>query len=228
MERKLKYQKLCVGYSVKHDFGLQYSVSIFNHKLINPQKNKLMKNYILLVVAAVMFLPSFAQLKINDVTLPATFKTGETNLVLNGGGVRKKAFFKVYVAGLYLTQKSKNAEAIINEDKPLVVRIAITSSLVSSDNMSESIREGFAKSMKGNTASLQSKIDEFIATFKKEAIKTGDVYDLVYTPGVGVKAYKNSKLQVTIEGLEFKKALIGIWLSADPVDADLKTGLLGS
>jgi hypothetical protein len=43
-----------------------------------------------------------------------------------------------------------------------------------------------------------------------------------------VKAYKNSKLQVTIEGLEFKKALIGIWLSADPVDADLKTGLLGS
>ena len=109
-----------------------------------------------------------------------------------------------------------------------MVRIAITSSLVSSDNMSESIREGFAKSMKGNTASLQSKIDEFIATFKKEAIKTGDVYDLVYTPGVGVKAYKNSKLQVTIEGLEFKKALIGIWLSADPVDADLKTGLLGS
>jgi len=193
-----------------------------------PTKTNLMKNYFLLFVATVMLAPAFAQLKINDVALPASFKADETNLVLNGGGVRKKAFFKVYVAGLYLTEKSKKAESIINEDKALAVRITITSSLVSSDNMSESIREGFSKSLKGNTSALQAKIDAFIATFKKEAIKTGDVFDLVYVPGVGIKAYKNNKLQTTIEGLEFKKALIGIWLSADPVDADLKTGLLGA
>jgi hypothetical protein len=186
-----------------------------------------MKNYILLALTAVMFLPSFAQLKVNDVTLPAALKVEESSLVLNGGGVRKKAFFKVYVAGLYLTQKSKNGETIVNDNKSIAVRLQITSSLVNSDNMSESIIEGFAKSTKGNTKALQPKIDAFIATFKKEEIKTGDVFDLVYTPEAGLKAYKNGKLKTTVDGLEFKKALFGIWLSADPVDADLKAGLLG-
>jgi hypothetical protein len=30
---------------------------------------------------------------------------GTCNLVLNGAGLRRKAIFKVYVAGLYLTEK---------------------------------------------------------------------------------------------------------------------------
>jgi hypothetical protein len=99
--------------------------------------------------------------------------------------------------------------------------------MINSENMSEAIQEGFGRSLKGNTKPLQPKIDAFIATFKKEAIKEGDIFDLYYVPGTGVKAYKNNKLQSTIEGLDFKKALLGIWLSATPVDDLLRQGLLG-
>ena len=102
-----------------------------------------------------------------------------------------------------------------------------TSSVLSSSNFSEAIQEGFEKSLKGNTAPLKAKIDQFINTFKSEEVKEGDVYELWYVPGEGVKSYKNGKLKSTIPGLDFKKALFGIWLSEDPVDADLKTGLLG-
>jgi hypothetical protein len=41
-------------------------------------------------------------------------------------------------------------------------------------------------------------------------------------------AHKNGKMLGTIEGLEFKKALFGIWLGNNPADKDLKAGMLGS
>jgi len=169
-----------------------------------------------------------AQLTLNGVTLTAKLKQDNTELSLNGGGIRKKmGFIKVYVAGLYTTEKSKNGNDIVAADKPVAVRLTITSGMVNSNNMSESIQEGFGKSMKGNTAPLQSQIASFIETFKKENIKEGDVFELWYVPGTGVKSFKNGQLKSTIAGLDFKKALFGIWLCDTPVDEDLKKGLLG-
>lgn len=94
--------------------------------------------------------------------------------------------------------------------------------------MSEAVREGFEKSLKGNIAPLKSKIDAFIEVFSKDKIKEGDVFLLDYIPGVGVKSFKNGKLLATTEGEDFKRALFGIWLSANPVDAGLKTAILGN
>ncbi len=168
-----------------------------------------------------------AQTTINGITLPAKIKQETTELVLNGGGVRTKVFFKLYVAGLYLPAKNKNGNEIAAADKATAIRLTITSGLVDSEKMSEAIREGFGKSMKGNTAPLKTQIDNFIGTFKKEEIKEGDTFELWYIPGTGVKAFKNGKLQTTVVGLDFKKALFGIWLSDSPVDDDLKEGLLG-
>ena len=46
------------------------------------------------ILAFVLALPTQAQVTINGVTLPATVKAGESTLSLNGGGIRKKLFFK--------------------------------------------------------------------------------------------------------------------------------------
>ena len=62
---------------------------------------------------------------------------------------------------------------------------------------------------------------------KKSPIAEGDVFDIVYVPGTGVESYKNGKLQSTIKGLDFKKALFGIWLSKKPADVNLKKAMLG-
>ena len=40
-------------------------------------------------------------------------------------------------------------------------------------------------------------------------------------------ANKNGVKKGTIEGLDFKKALFGIWLGNKPADDDLKDGMLG-
>ena len=184
------------------------------------------KNLMLFLIIFIGFTAQ-AQLTLNGVTLPAKVKKDNTELLLNGGGIRKKLFFKLYTAGLYVDAKTKNSADVVNADKAMVMRLTITSGVISSSNMSEAIEEGFKKSMKDNTAPLQAKIDEFINTFKKDVIKEGDVFEIWYIPGQGVKSYKNDKLQSTIPGLDFKKALFGIWFSDTPVDEDLKKGLLG-
>jgi hypothetical protein len=186
-----------------------------------------LKQFNLFSCVLLICLSAEAQITLNGVTLPAKVKSDATELVLNGGGIRKKLFFKLYTAGLYLPVKSKNANEIIAADKPTAIRLVMTSSVINSSNMSEAIQEGFGKSLKGNTAPMQAKIDAFIDIFRKEEIKEGDVFEVWYTTAEGVRGFKNGKLKGTITGLDFKKALFGIWLSDTPVDEDLKSGLLG-
>ena len=53
------------------------------------------------------------------------------------------------------------------------------------------------------------------------------MYDFIYTPNKGIELYKNTKLIEVIEGLAFKQALFGIWLSDNPVQTSLKKEMLG-
>ena len=186
-----------------------------------------MKLLVSLFLVVVMALPNQAQTTINGVTLPAELSYGEQTMSLNGGGIRTKLIFKLYTGGLYLAEKSSDADAIIKADKPMAVRLAITSNKINSTNFSEAIREGFEKSTGNNTTAIQGKIDKLIEAFSREPIVPGDVFDVVWMPGEGVKTYKGKTLKSTIEGLEFKQALYGIWLSDNPVSGSLKNGMLG-
>jgi len=177
-----------------------------------------------ILLTCTLFLVSIATLSAMD--LPKTYADGNVNLVLNGQGIRDKFFIDLYVCGLYLPSKSSNADEIINQDTPMSLKLHIVSSLISSDKMKNGTLEGFEKSTNGNMEPLQEKIDQFIGVFKEE-IKKNDIYDFYYLPKVGVQIYKNSILKKTIEGLEFKKALFGIWLGEKPAQSSLKKELLG-
>lgn len=169
-----------------------------------------------------------AQTKLMGVTLSPKIAPAKTELILNGAGVRTKYFIKVYVGGLYLKQKNKNPKQIIEADEPMAARLHIISNLMTSENMSTAIREGFEKSTKGNTTPFKKEIDLICSVFKSEPVKVGDLFEIYYTPGVGVRCFKNNVDQkVAIPGMDFKKALFGIWLSEDPVDQTLKEGMLG-
>lgn len=93
-----------------------------------------MKNLLLVALLCIGSLAE-AQITLNNVTLSGKLKTDKSELTLNGGGIRKKAFFKVYVAGLYVTAKTNNADALVNGDQEMAVRLQITSSVVSSSNL---------------------------------------------------------------------------------------------
>lgn len=103
-----------------------------------------------MVVLAIL-IPSFSMgYEIAGVSLPDTLPAGKEKLILNGAGIRKKIFFlKLYVAGLYVKEKTSSADKILNSDVPVAMRLHIISRLISSKNMEKATREGFEKSTMG-------------------------------------------------------------------------------
>lgn len=59
-------------------------------------------------------------------------------------------------------------------------------------------------------------------------VREGDEIILDYTPGQGTRVSIAGKDLGTIDGADFNRALLSIWLGANPVDEDLREALLGT
>ena len=183
--------------------------------------------YALIAFLIVGMSASYAQIEIGAATLPEAVTFEGQELVYNGAGVRKKAWFKLYSGGLYLKQKSNDAKDIMEADESMAIKLHITSRLISSKKMISAVNDGFENATDGNVAPISTEIEKFKGFFSDE-ISDGDIFDIAYIKGTGVVVYKNGTKKGTISGLEFKKALFGIWLSDKPADKKLKKGMLGN
>ena len=186
-----------------------------------------MKKVLFLLLAVVAIASSSAQTKAAGVIIPNNVSFEGEKLVLNGVGVREKLWMNMYAGALYLNSKSSDSKAIINANDPMAIKLHMVSSLITSDKMIEAVNEGFENATKGKTSGIASEITKFKAFFSDE-INKEDVFDIVYIPSKGVLVYKNGKEKGVIKGMEFKKALFGIWLSDNPADKNLKQGMLGN
>ena len=172
---------------------------------------------------------SFAR-EIGGVTLPDTLELANEKLVLNGAGLRKKLFFKVYAGGLYLKSKSSDAAAVTDADETMMIRMHFIYNGVSSKKLTHAFYEGFRNVLGANLSSFNKEIDAFNALFSKEA-KKGDIYDVAYVAGTGIVVRFNGEIMGTVPGSAFKKAVFGIWLGDKFADSNLKSlksGLMGS
>lgn len=185
-----------------------------------------MKTTFLTLLSTLLLAQSFAQKTVEGVTFSEKHSFKTESFVLNGVGLREKYFIDLYVAGLYLKQKSNQAEQIIAADEPISIRLKIVSNMVTSEKMSATTKEGFMKSLNNNLTPLQKEIDQFLGSFKTIELKSGDLCELVYIPGEGVHFRVNDKELTLVKGLEFKKALFRIWLGKNPADENLKKDLL--
>lgn len=168
----------------------------------------------------------FAQEEISGITPAKSIEVAGEKLNYNGAGLREKYFLDMYVGTLYLSSLESNAQTIIDKNESMAITLDIVSSLITSEKMISAIEEGFEKSTGGKTEALKEKIKSFKAAFSEEIVK-GDHYVIAYIKDVGVEIHKNGKKIKSISGLDFKKALFGIWFCDDPADEDLKEGMLG-
>ncbi len=178
------------------------------------------------VLISLFLAPCGYALEIGGSVLPETLVAGNETLILNGGGLRKKFFFKIYAGGLYLTEKSSDAKQILHAGAPMAIRMRFIYDGVSAEKLIDAWNEGFSAATDGKTGSLQEKINKFNSFFTEEA-KQGDVYDIIYTPEEGTRVYIKDRLMGVIPGLDFKQAVFAIWLGEKPADKDLKEGMLG-
>lgn len=172
-----------------------------------------------------LFLSTFSVHALDGI--PASFKAGGTNLVLNGAGQRTKFVITVYNAGLYVVNKTSDPKQVIEANEAMAIRLKIKSGFASAEKMEKALMEGFHNSTRGNTGPIKAQIDQLINAGFKGEISKNDIFDIVYTPNSGTQLLKNAKVLTRIEGLPFKSALFGIWLSPKPAQGSLKAELLG-
>ncbi|MEM7087173.1 MAG: chalcone isomerase family protein [Bacteroidota bacterium] len=185
-----------------------------------------MKNIFAVFLMVFSFGFTSAQTQVGAVTLPNTVNFGTEELALNGAGIRKKAMvLKLYSGGLYLTEPSSDAMSIINSGDTMAIKLHITSGFVSSDAMKDAVADGFDASMDGDTTSLAAEIEKFVSFFSEEIVED-NIFDITYQGDRGVVVYKNGAELGSISGIDFKKALFGIWLGDDPADKKLKKAML--
>jgi len=158
------------------------------------------------------------------VTLPDTARIGGTTLVLNGLGLRTKYMVKVYVAGLYLPQKSSDPTTIISADAPKRIVMHFLHG-ASKKQMSDAFDESFSDNTPDAKKTMQSDIDRLLGAL--EPVKEGDQMVFTYVPGTGTTLAINGNDKVAIAGPAFGQMLFAVWLGPKPPNAGLKKGILG-
>lgn len=177
------------------------------------------------VLSLVLALPALAAEKeVAGVKFPETTTVGGKELKLNGAGLRKKLIFKVYAAGLYLETPTQDAAQVISSDQIKVVRMSMLRDLEKA-KITEAITDGVEKNNKAQMPALKARLDSFNAAIPD--LKKGDELTITYIPGKGTRVQSKSGQEMSVEGRDFADALFGVWLGSNPVDGDLKNGMLG-
>ena len=163
---------------------------------------------------------------VKGVDIPDEVILEQNTLVLNGAGIRSKFVFDIYIGALYLAKKQSTADAIINDPGPQQVSMHFVYDEVSAEKMRNGWNDGFANVLNEDALKkLQPQIESFNQAFGNTV--AGDVIHVQYTPKTGTTVVVNNTTKASIPRYDFHQALMKIWLGNDPVDADLKQGMLG-
>lgn len=182
----------------------------------------------LLVLLATCAIPSLAD-DVAGVTLAPSVQVSGATLMLNGAGLRKRLFFKVYVAGLYVARTSAQAAELISEPGPKRVAIHMLRD-VGADTFTGALREGIEKNHSAaETAALEPRVEALAAVMKEVGeTKDGMNISLDWIPGSGtVIVVDGTARGKPIAGEDFYQALLRIWIGEHPAQDDLKKALLG-
>jgi hypothetical protein len=168
--------------------------------------------------------------ELEGVKLDPVVQVGSASLQLNGAGVRTRAIFKVYVAALYVPQKSGDAAVLLAQKGARRITLTMLRN-VDAETFAGALNDGLRNNhSEAQLAGWKSQIDALNASLKAAGeAKKGDVIHFEFAPEAGTRITVNGKgLGSAIPGEDFFTAVLRIWLGDKPVDGGLKKGLLGA
>ena len=191
----------------------------------------ILKRWALAVCAVILAGSAWSQaVTVADVKYEPTQTLGDSTVQLNGAGVRYKAVFKVYTAGLYLEKKASTPQEVASQRGPKRLSITMLREIDSTelgklfsrgmeDNMD---RAAFSRIVPGVL-----RMSQIFSDHKK--LQAGDQFMIDWIPGTGTVITVKGKVQgEPFKEPEFFNALLGIWLGNLPADFKLKDALLGN
>lgn len=188
------------------------------------------KNVLVLILSFILCLSATHAaygLEIKGVTLPDTQSVKDHTLTLVGAGVRTKTFLriKVYVAGLYMENPSKDVREIIESDQAKRMVMHFVYKEVPSAKLVSGWNEGFTKNSRATMPELQERIDTFNGFFDT-SVAAGEEVIVTYVPGQGTQVLIKGAEKGSIPGKDFMEALFKIWFGEYPADSGLKASIL--
>ncbi len=156
-------------------------------------------------------------------------RLGETELRLNGAGLRAVAWFKGYAAGLYLPQRAESAAAVLAQDGPKRVQLRLLQDVPAAEFV-KALDRGLQRNCSAaQWSAVQPQAAELGARVAAlGSVKKGDVIDLDWDPAQGLLFRVNGTLRgLPIEARGLYPALLRAFLGDKPYDKALKAALLG-
>ncbi len=172
--------------------------------------------------------PLLAQAKtqVAGVDVSESCSVDDRSMTLNGAGIRSKYFIKVYVGVLCMEQPGRDPVVLLAAPGAKRMQMNILYKKLEAGKITDGWRDGFSANLDDDEFSrMKPRLDKFNALFPE--LHEGDVVNMDYQPGRGTELIINDKSLGVIEGDDFFKALLQVWIGEHPADKTLKKGLLG-
>ncbi|MDP1900921.1 MAG: chalcone isomerase family protein [Rubrivivax sp.] len=170
-----------------------------------------------------------APLRVEGLLFERRIRLGGSELLLNGTGIRAVAWFKGYVAALYLSARASTPAGVLATPGPKRLRMHMLHGVATVEFVN-----AFRKGVSRNAAAdelprLAERMERFAAQVSALGnVDKGDIVDLDFEPGRGLTFIVNGKIQGdAIAGEDFYAALLRAFVGDKPYDKKLKAGLLG-
>lgn len=161
-------------------------------------------------------------MNVSGVNLEDAVTINNVQLKLNGYGIRKKWFVKVYIASLY-TAKKVSSFSEIAQDGDKLIRLNFLHN-VDRNKITDTLNEAFQTITPDIPSSEAGK--KFFTQFNAD-FNVGDVLDLVLLADGSVITKHNNKVLGVIKSNRLAFGLLSIYVGDKPVDPELKKGMLG-
>lgn len=155
-------------------------------------------------------------------------EVGSCALVLNGAGLHRTLFFKIYVTALYLVEKQTSPAGVLALAGPKRISIALLRDIPARrlvDSLMDGIHDNTPREERPH---LKDRLDELTAILMSLGRgNRGDVIAFDFLPDTGTVVLLNGKAAGTaIPGEDLYRALLRVWVGDHPGDGGLKKALL--
>jgi len=181
----------------------------------------------LLFLAMYMPISAWATVQVEGVSVPVRTVVDGQMLMLNGAGVRSVFIFDIYVAALYLPERTGDARYVVREERPVRVSLHFLRGGAGRGLFARGWRSGFEHNQSpADMTRLETRLKRFNAMFSE--VGKGDVFTFDFLMDHSTRISINGVRRGMISGSDFQRALLGVWLGKYPADQSLKRAMLKS
>lgn len=168
--------------------------------------------------------------RIGEHTFDDRIRLADTDLVLNGMGLRSVAWLKGFSAGLYLAEKANTPGQALAQAGPKRLQMQ----MILDVETKEFVKAFHVSRQRNNTEAERSAMKDRVEQFDRNLaqigkVRKGDVVNLDFIPGKGlILSVNGAPRGRPVAGEDLYAGLLMVFIGEQPVDKKLKTGLLGA